>query len=865
MRASKLVYSDFRSMCCIGLDFPDGAILRCGFDRRFWSSGAAAAENGIDGWLRYAPLPADLLQGAASTPTAIVVLNSTDSSPISIAAREVQKGLQGIFGKNLDILQPSAARNGSHVVLGTLSAYNTGWGNLNVSNLAPDGYFLSVRRGSVSIVGRNERGVLYGAFAYLSRIAQGNFGDAQFVSNPDAPIRWVNEWDNLDGTIERGYAGPSIFFSEGTVVKNLTRVSQYARLLASLGINGLIPHNVNANPSILSDENIDGLGRIADVMRPYGVQLGISINFASPKSLGGLNTFDPLDPAVIEWWNNRTKALYKRVPDLGGFIVKANSEGQPGPLTYNRTLADGANLFARAVKPYGGIIMFRAFVYDRFADWTVWKADRANAAVDFFKDLDGKFLDNVVVQIKYGPIDFQVREPVSPLFANIPKTAVAMELQVTQEYLGQQSHFVYIPPMWKEILDFDMRVNNKSSTVRDIVGGRVFGQKLGGYAGVVNVGTNTSWLGHHLSMSNLYGYGRLAWNPKQDAQDLLQEWIRLTFGFDKTVLDTITRIGMESWPTYENYTGNLGIQTLTDILYTHYGPNPASQDNNGWGQWTRATTTHIGMDRTVKNGTGNAGQYPPEVATMYENIETTPDNLILWFHHVPYKQRLKSGKTVIQHFYDAHYDGAANTQTFAPAWENLRGKIDQQRFDEVLFRLRYQAGHSIVWRDAICNFYHNLSGIPDEAGRVGKHPYRIEAETFSLKGFTLTGVNPPETASNFTAIWTTPRNGTGEAVTTLDFASGTYNIAIGYFDIIGGRAHYSAYLNAIPLYEWYGDLEDRLGHAFSEKLDGHSATRVTIPGVQVKRGDVLRIVGVANGNETAALDYVAVLPEGIVD
>ena len=821
---------------------------------------AAANENGINGWLRYAPLPDSIQIDPSLVPSTIVALTSSKEGPVYTAAKELQAGLYGILGRNVSITYDVATYpNTSSVVIGTHDDRHS---------LAPDGFSIAATKGRVSILGANERGALYGTFEYLSRIAQGNFSDFHLASSPDAPIRWTNEWDNLDGTIERGYAGPSIFFSGGTIVKDLTRVSEYARLLASIGINAVVINNVNANPTLLTEENIDGVGRIADAMRPYGVQVGISLNFASPETLGGLKTFDPLDPSVIAWWTEKTELLYKRVPDMAGYLVKANSEGQPGPLTYNRTLADGANLFARAVQKHGGIVMFRAFVYNHHLDPADLKADRANAAVEFFKHLDGEFLDNVVVQIKYGPIDFQVREPASPLFANIPKTNTAIELQITQEYLGHQSHLVYIPPLWKLILDFDMRADGKPSLVRDIVAGRRFNNTLGGYAGVVNVGTNNTWLGSHLAMSNLYAYGRLAWDPTLDAQEILQEWTRLTFGLDPTVLKIITQISMDSWPAYENYTGNLGIQTLTDILYTHYGPNPASMDNNGWGQWTRADETGIGMDRTVATGTGFSGQYPPEVAVEYANIETTPEELLLWFHHVNYTHKLSTGKTVIQHFYDAHYAGAETAQTFAPAWESLRGKIDNQRFEEVLFRLKYQAGHSIVWRDSVNQFYRNLSRIEDEAGRVGHHPYRIEAESMELKNYVLTSVYPIETASNLTAVNGTS-NSTGlttEAVAKLDaFESGTYHIAFNYFDMRGGRAHYGAFLNDEPLLEWIGNLEDTLGHDFSTKLDGHSATRITIKDVEIKKGDVLKIIGVPDGIELAPLDYVAILPPDIVD
>ena len=366
-------------------------------------------------------------------------------------------------------------------------------------------------------------------------------------------------------------------------------------------------------------------------------------------------------------------------------------------------------------------------------------------------------------------------------------------------------------------------------------------------------------------MSNLYAYGRLAWDPASDAESILQDWIRLTFGLDTTVIDTITQMSMESWPAYENYSGNLGIQTLTDILYTHYGPNPASQDNNGWGQWTRADHNTIGMDRTVSNGTGFSGQYPPEVAAMYENIETTPDNLLLWFHHVNYTHVLHSGKSVIQHFYDAHYSGAETAQTFVPLWESLKGLIDSERYDEVLFRQIYQAGHSIVWRDAISNFYWNLSGIPDDAQRVGHHPWRIEAESMTLSGYEPYAVSPFETASNYTAVVTSSNTTVGTVTSTLDFPSGTYDVAVNFYDLYGGKSSWEISLNNQTVGQWIGNSEDTLGHAPSIYLDGHSATRITFPGVNVTQGDMLKIVGTPDGVEPAPLDYVVFLPPGVID
>lgn len=835
--------------------------------------GLAAAEDGLAAWLRYAPVP-NAKCHHKHLPSAIVALNATEGRPVYTAGQELADGISSMFGTELTFDgSDEPADDVPTVTVGTVGAYAESGGDVeDLPDLVEDGFYLDISGGDVLILGQNERGALYGTFQYLARLAQGKVSDDSFASNPDAPLRWVNQWDNMQdggthGSVERGYGGDSIFFWDGKVRDDLTRASQYARLLASIGLNAVVVNNVNANETILTPENLDGVARIADAFRPYGIQLGLSLNFASPETLGGLDTFDPLDEAVVDFWQGVTDAVYERVPDMVGYLVKASSEGQPGPLTYNRTLADGANVFARALQPYGGTLMFRAFVYDHqnLNQTLDWKADRANAAVEFFDGLDGEFEDNVVVQIKYGPIDFQVREPVSPLFAHLHETASAIELQITQEYLGQQAHLVYLAPMWKEILDFDLRVDGDDSAVADIVSGRRFGNKLGGYAGVVNVGTNTTWLGSHLAMSNLYAYGRLAWDPAADPVEMLEEWTKMTFSHDPEVVDVITEMSMDSWPAYEDYSGNLGIQTLTDILLGHYGPNPASQDGNPWGQWTRADADSIGMDRTVWNGTGNAGQYPDEIYQMYEDIETTPDNLLLWFHHVPYTHVLKSGKTVIQHFYDAHYRGSEVAQTFVPRWESLRGKIDDERFEHVLFRLVYQAGHALVWRDSINNFYFNKSGIPDEAGRVGNHPHRIEAEDMELDGYESYLVSPFEAASGSRCIVTSDNSTAGTASARLDVAAGTYDLAVNYYDQAIGNSTWELFLDDELVGSWSGDLEYILGRAPSPYIDGQTAARITFRGVEVAEGSTLRIVGSPDGLEPAPVDYISVLPEGVVD
>ena len=822
-------------------------------------------ETGIDAWLRYAPLPSELLQSQRKH-SKIIALSENKTSPVYTAGRELQDGLSKMLAQKVDMTASIASDVDSAIIVGTKDAVSSAGVSVHeIPDLKADGFWLSSKGSNVHIVGQNERGALYGAFEYLSMLAQGKSTPIEKAYNPSAPIRYADEWDNLDGSIERGYGGKSIFFRDGKVVPDMTRVAQYARLVASVGLNGIVVNNVNSNYALFND--LEGLGRIADAMRPYGIRIGISLYFDTPKALGGLPTSDPLDDAVGTWWADLTAKVYKHVPDLIGYLVKANSEGQPGPLTYGRTLADAANMFARALKPHGdGIVMYRAFVYDHHLDESNPKNDRANAAVDYFDGLDAEFDDNVLVQVKFGPIDFQIREPPSPLLAKLRKTGAIIEFMVCQEYLGQQSHFVYQAPLWKTILDFDFRSDGKPSAMSDILSGDRFNWPRSGYSAVVNIGEDDTWIGHHLSMSNLYAYGRLAWGPTDSAEDILQDWIRLTFGLNPTVVDTITKLGMETWPTYEDYSGNLGIQTLCDILYTHFGPGPASMDGNGWGQWTRADSKGLGMNRTVATGTGFAGQYPPEVAAIFENIETTPEELLLWFHHVPYTHRLKSGKTVIQHFYDSHYAGAAHAQTFPGRWAALKGLIDDARLEHVAFKLEYQAGHALVWRDSVNEFYRAMCGIADEKSRVGNYPWRIEAEAMELSGYEVVSVTPPEAASGGKAIVTTSNSASGTAKSApVDFPSGTYDIAVNYYDHMGGRAKYEIFLNDKSVGRWNGDLQDKLLHDFSDHLDAHSATRITFRGIQVNKGDVIKVVGQPDGTELAPLDYVSVLPQGTVD
>jgi alpha-glucuronidase len=678
------------------------------------------AETGAEGWLRYAPIESQTARKYERLPATVVALR--DSLIVKTAQQELIRGSSRMLGRTLRAA--AGAPSEAAIILGTFHELHALAPRLSIpSNVREDGYWLSHGRvrgfECILIAARTEPGVLYGVFALLSKIARNE--DILTIDErqqPHAPLRWINQWDNLDGHIERGYAGPSIFFEAGEIRTDLTRANAYARLLASVGINGCTINNVNADPRILSESFIPQLARVADVFRPWGVRLSVSVDLSAPKAIGGLPTFDPLDSRVAEWWRRKVDKIYRQIPDFGGFVVKADSEGRSGPSNYGRSPADAANVIARALKGQGGVLFYRAFVYDHHLDWRNLKNDRAKAAYDIFHPLDGTFEDNVVVQIKNGPIDFQVREPISPLLGGLQKTNEAIELQITQEYMGQQKHLCFLVPMWKEVLDFDLHAGGQSTPVKELIAGRVFHRRTGGFVGVANVGMDANWLAHPLAMANLYGFGRLAWDPDASASTIVDEWTRLTFGSDPLVVRTISTMQLSSWHTYEGYTGPLGVGTLTNIVGNHYDPAPESSERNGWGQWHRADHEGIGMDRTLATGTGFIGQYSSEVQKLYEPLASCPDELLLFFHHVAYTHVLHSGKTVIQHVYDAHYEGAEHAGEYASQWKLLRGHVDDDRYADVLTRLQYQAEQAMVWRDTIDEWFYGMSGITDTQERM---------------------------------------------------------------------------------------------------------------------------------------------------
>ena len=814
------------------------------------------AETGEAAWLRYAPVSAQARAMDASLPESVVALSQ---GAVADSARdELVRGLRSMLGREM-VVRRGVERDA--FVLGTFAEVHALLPQWSAPTQRFAGGFAvqRVRRGAHGywvIAGADERGELYGVFHVLEVVAEEK-ALSEDVETPAAAVRWVDQWDNFDGSIERGYAGRSIFFDKGHVRADLTRVGAYGRLLASVGINGLNVNNVNADLHTLDDAHLRELARIADPLRPWGVRMALSVDLSSPQVIGGLSTFDPLNPGVAAWWKTRVDAVYGLIPDFAGFTVKADSEGRAGPSQYGRTPAEAANVLARALAPHDGIVMYRGFVYDHHLDWKNRKADRARAGYDNFASLDGKFDENVVVQIKHGPIDFQVREPVSPLFAALQHTNEAIEVQTTQEYTGQQRHMVFLVPMWKTALDTDMRANDVATPVKEIVEGKSFHRPLGGFVSVVNVGLEANWLHHPMALANLYGYGRLAWNPELTSQEIVDAWTRLTWGNDARVDATIDALQMESWRAYEGYTGPLGLGTLTDIIGVHYGPGIESAERNGWGQWIRADHEGVGMDRTVATGTGYIGQYPPELAAKYESLETCPDALLLFMHHVPYGHVLHSGKTVIQQIYDAHYDGAATAATYAPRWETLHGLVDEAQYEQTLALFTYQAGHALVWRDAVSEWFWKMSGVADAKGRVGSYPERIEAESMTAAGYRTVEVTPWETASGGRAVVCEDAAGCTLS-TRLERPAGEYRVAVQYFDLNDGASRYTLLLNGREIGAWTADMV-----LPSSKMDGHTATRYTLPrGVALKPGDALMLRGTPDGKEPAPVDYIEVVPVG---
>ena len=571
--------------------------------------------------------------------------------------------------------------------------------------LGKDGYTINVENGTTVLRSMSETGLLYAAYHLLRLQACGeDCSRLDIKEKPVNDIRILNHWDNPDGTIERGYAGRSLWKWDELPAKVFPRYAEYARANASIGINGTVLNNVNASPEALSSDNLKKVKTLADIFRPYGIKVYLSVNFATPIKLGGLATADPLNSNVAEWWKQKVHEIYSMIPDFGGFLVKANSEGQPGPCDYHRTHAEGANMLASALKPYGGIVMWRAFVYSPS------DADRAKQAYLEFKPLDGKFLDNVIVQVKNGPIDFQPREPYSPLFGSMPHTQLMVEFQVTQEYLGHSNHLAYLAPMWKEFYSYYGPSDMKAA------------------AGVTNIGDDTNWCGNDLAQSNWYAFGRLAWNPALSSEEIAREWLAQTFTADSRFVRPMTEVMMQSREAVVDYMMPLGLHHIFAWGH-HYGPEPWCEIEGARPDWLptyyhRADKEGLGFDRTT-DGSDAVSQYPDSLAAVFNSIDSCPDEFLLWFHHVPWKHEMKSGRTMWDELCLHYQRGVDAARGFRDTWKDMSPYVDAERHAAVAHRFDIQASDAVWWKDACLEYFRTFSHM--------KYPAGVEKPRFSLK------------------------------------------------------------------------------------------------------------------------------------
>jgi alpha-glucuronidase len=677
-------------------------------------------KEGYSAWLQYKKIKdTTLLEHYRKWCVNLEILG--DSLVLESAKKELVCGISSMVGIKPGISDKQ--KPAVSILLATESSLDDQYDS-DFNQLNDDGYMIKMvkneGKNKLLLVGKKDAGVLYAAFHLLKLMQKHeSLENLDILENPLNQLRMINHWDNMDNSIERGYAGKSIFYNDNKITQDLVRIKDYARLIASVGINGIAINNVNVHKvetNLITKLLLPDVAKIADVFRAYGIKTFLSVNYASPMELGNIPTADPLNVDVRQWWKYKAEEIYQYIPDFGGFLVKADSEHRPGPFTYNRTHADGANMLAEALEPFDGIVLWRCFVYNCLQDWRDRTTDRAKAAYDHFKPLDGQFHENVILQIKNGPMDFQVREAVSPLFGAMENTNQMLEFQITQEYTGQQRHLCYLVPQWKEILEFETYARGVGSKVKNVVDGSLFQYKHSGITAVSNIGNDNNWTGHTLAQANLYGFGRLTWNPDLSTEMITEEWNIQTFGDDSLVLQQVSEMLHDSWRIYENYTSPLGVGWMVNPGH-HYGPNVDGYEYSVWGTYHFADCKGIGVDRTIKTGTGYTAQYYQENTNMYETLENCPDELLLFFHHVPYTHKLKSGETVIQHIYNTHFEGVQQAEELIGKWTLLKDKIDTERYTHTLKRLEEQAAHSKEWRDIINTYFFRKSGIHDEKNR----------------------------------------------------------------------------------------------------------------------------------------------------
>ncbi|SBV97699.1 alpha-glucuronidase family glycosyl hydrolase [uncultured Dysgonomonas sp.] len=644
------------------------------------------AEDGSQLWLRY----------QSETHFKAKVTSKEKSPAITIAIRELENSWQG------QPIEFSLDKRQKHL---------------------KDGYQIKGDKDKITITAQKDVGLLYGAYHLLRlQLTEADRTNMNIEEIPAYDVRILNHWDNLNRTVERGYAGYSIWKWNELPNTLSPRYEAYARANASIGINATVLNNVNATPEILTDAYLEKVKALADIFRSYGMKVYLAVNFSSPKELGGLSDSDPLNPAVSKWWNSKVKEIYSLIPDFGGFLVKANSEGLPGPQDYGRTHADGANMLADALKPYGGIVMWRAFVYNPSDE------DRAKQAYLEFVPLDAQFRDNVIIQIKNGPVDFQPREPFSPLFGALRKTPEMVEFQITQEYLGFSNHLVYLSPLFKETLDSDTYSDGEGSTIAKITDGTLRPNKVTAISAVANIGEDTNWCGHHFAQANWYAFGRLAWNHQLTSEQIADEWIKMTFSNNKDFIDPVKDMMLTSRETAVDYMMPLGLHHIFAFDH-HYGPEPwgdvpgARPDWMPW-YYHNADSTGLGFDRTM-NGSNAVSQYFPPLNNIYNDIKLCPENLLLWFHHVPWDYRMKDGKTLWEALCYKYDSGVQQVRTYQKLWDKMEPFVDEQRFREVQSKLRIQARDAVWWKDACLLYFQTFSKRPI--------PYDIERPVHELE------------------------------------------------------------------------------------------------------------------------------------
>jgi alpha-glucuronidase len=669
------------------------------------------AEDGYRLWLRYDLISNQkILQDYRNHINSI--LSDDTSATLRIASSELQKGLKGLL--DITITETSSPDNSGTIVIGTNKKSNIIASLVSpdeFSNITDEGFIIKtvIHKGKkiILIAAKQDIGVLYGVFNFLRLLqTQKSIENLAIISSPKIRLRLLDHWDNLDRTIERGYAGFSIWDWHRLPDYIDPRYIDYARANASIGINGSVLTSVNANALVLTCHYLEKVKALADIFRPYGIRVYLTARFSAPIEIGGLKTADPLDPDVRIWWKEKVKEIYSYIPDFGGFVVKANSEGQPGPQEYGRTHLDGANMLAQALQPFGGFVMWRAFVYsDENPE------DRAKQAYNEFKPYDGKFEKNVFVQVKNGPIDFQPREPFSPLFGAMPKTPLMMEFQITQEYLGQATSLAYLAPMYKECLEADTYEKGKGSIVAKIIDGSLEDHSISGICGVSNIGNDRNWTGHLFGQSNWYAFGRLAWDYDLTSEEIANEWIRMTFTNDLDFVNPVLKMMLSSRETIVDYMTPLGLHHLMGWDH-HYGPGPWIKDKQR-ADWTpvyyhRADSIGIGFDRTI-SGSNAISQYYPEVAETFASLQKCPEEYLLWFHHVSWNYKLKSGNTLWEELCYKYYKGAESVVEMIKTWKTLKGKIDDERYNHVKMLLTIQQKEAKWWRNACVLYFQTFS------------------------------------------------------------------------------------------------------------------------------------------------------------